>query len=359
MAATVLVPVQPPTGFREKLGPALSNQVAMSSVDRLPSMSECAVHLELLHAIVRVEGEVAAWGKEKGLAEGEAWNVYCSAAAQRFLKWSHLAEAHKGNTPPLDVLIVWHAYMLNTDAYRQYENQVLKGGMGLKGINWAAVHRQIDEDNRFNISAEEAVTMNNLPFPVDLLGTLKNEKVKINSTSSSPSINFDMVAAVQRQLKFAHKMHDAKWLRSPFAVQILETAIDRYEMFFTLIAEHPGVSLSPTADIDLVWHTHQLSPKRYGLYSARKAGKFVNHNDNVGKCLLAGAFDSAKTLFRERFGSDYQVCYCDGCMVSRAAGGHTRNNETSDCSGEACIPQTCSESCKADCSGDSCQGESI
>jgi hypothetical protein len=48
-------------------------------------------------------------------------------------------EAEKGDTPPLDVLIVWHAYMLNTAAYRKYENHVLKGRMGLKGINWAAV----------------------------------------------------------------------------------------------------------------------------------------------------------------------------------------------------------------------------
>ncbi|KAI0515098.1 hypothetical protein F5B22DRAFT_201883 [Xylaria bambusicola] len=358
MFATILVPNQPSTGFREKLGPALDNQVAAGSIDRLPSMSECAVHLELLDAIVRIEAEVAAWGKEKGLAEGVAWNAYCSAAAQRFLKWSHLAETHKGNTPPLDVLIVWHAYMLNTAAYRQYETQVLKGRMGLKGINWTAVHRRIGEDNKFNISAEEAAAMSHLPFLVDLLGALKNEEVKIDSTSSSPSTNFDMVAAVQRQLKFAHKMHDAKWLRSPFAVQILESAIRRYEMFFTLIAEHPGISLSPTPDIDIVWHTHQLSPKCYGLYSAMKAnGKFINHNDNVGKPVLAGAFDSAKKLFRERFGSNYQVCYCERCIVSRAPGGHTHNDESSDCSGDSCIPQTCSNSCKADCSGDSCQND--
>lgn len=385
MATAVLLPVQLSTGFRGKLGPALDSQVEAGSADHLPSVSECAVHLELLGAIVRVEGEVAAWGKEKGLAEGVAWNTYCSAAAQRFLKWSHLAEAHKGNTPPLDVLIVWHAYMLNTAAYRRYENKVLKGRMGLKGINWAAVvscslqlhsylvqsadsnlglweqHRRIDKDNRFNISAEDAAAMNQLPFPADLLGALKSGEVQINSTNTAPSTKFDMVAAVQRQLKFAHKMHNAKWLGSPFAGQILETAIRRYQMFFTLIAEHPGGSLSPTPDIDLVWHTHQLSPKRYGLYSAMNAnGKFVNHNDNVDKPVLRVAFESAKTLFRERFGSEYQVCYCESCMVSRAPGGHAHNDESEECSGESCIPQPpAPESCQSSCSGDSCQGENL
>ena len=380
MATTIPVPVQPSTGFRGKLGHALDNQVAAGSEDRLPSMPECAVHLELLEAIVRVEGEVAAWGEEKGLAEGVAWNVYCTAAAQRFLKWSRLAEAHQGDTPPLDVLIVWHAYMLNTAAYRRYENQVLKGRMGLKGINWAAVvsgslqlylyhiydaasnigpweqHRRIDKDNKFSIPAEEAATMNHLPFPVDLLAALKNEENKIDSTDSSPSANFDMVGAVQRQLKFAHKMHDAKWLRSSFAAQILETAIRRYEMFFTLIVEYPGISLSPTPDIDLIWHTHQLSPKCYGLYSAMNAnGRFINHNDNVHKPALTGAFDIAKTLFRERFGSDYQVCYCEGCMVSRAPSGHARNDESSDCS---CRGLGCGDDYvnrDIDCGDDSCQ----
>jgi len=139
MVTTILVHDQPSTGFREKLGPALDSQFGASSAGCLPGMSECAVHLELLDAIVRVEGEVAAWGKDKGLSRGEAWNAYCYTAAHRFLKWSHLDETYKGDTPPLDVLMVWHAYMLNTAAYRQYEIQELKGRMGLKGINWAAV----------------------------------------------------------------------------------------------------------------------------------------------------------------------------------------------------------------------------
>ncbi|KAI1171973.1 hypothetical protein F4777DRAFT_582349 [Nemania sp. FL0916] len=365
MVATLLVPVQPPASSRGKLGPALDNQPTVGDVDRLPSVYECAVHLELLDAIVHVEGEVVAWGQEEGFAEGVAWNAYCSAAAQRFLKWSHLAEAHKGNTPPLDVLIVWHAYMLNTAAYRRYENKVLKGRMGFKGIDWPAVHRRIDKDNSFNISTEETATMKYLPFPVDLLGALKNKKVKIDSTSTYQSTNFDIVAAVQRQLRFAHKMHNAKWLRSTFAVQILETAIRRYDMFFTLIAEHPGTSLSPTPDIDLVWHTHQLSPRHYSVYSAMKTnGKFINHNDTVGKPVLAEAFHSAEKLFHERFGTEYQVCYCERCMVSRPSGGHTRNDESSDCNGESCMAIQCdsncsADSCSAECSGESCQSENI
>lgn len=65
--------------------------------------------------------------------------------------------------------------------------------------------------------------------------------------------DFDMVAAIQRQLKFSGLMSNAKYLESQFSDEILTNAIDRYEKFFTLIAEHPGVGIAPTPDIDLVW----------------------------------------------------------------------------------------------------------
>ncbi|KAI1736029.1 hypothetical protein F4680DRAFT_452263 [Xylaria scruposa] len=317
MVAAILSPVQLSTSNREELALTFDKQLEAGQADRLPSISECAVHLELLDAIVHVEGQVTEWGQEKGLAEGVAWNMYCSAAAHRFLKWSQLPKSHGVPTPPLDILIVWHAYMLNTAAYRQYEIEVLKGhfNLGLGGQ-----HRWIDDDSRFNFNSEDAATMGQLPFPVDLLGALKDGNVHIDNASPSPATDFDIVAAVQRQMKFAHKMHDSKWLRSPFVGQILESAIRRYEMFFILIAEHPGTPLSPTPDIDLIWHTHQLSPKRYGLYSAMKAnGKFINHNDNMAKGALHRAFTSTKTLFRDRFSSEYRVCYSAKIAVVKAA----------------------------------------
>jgi hypothetical protein len=368
--------------FRGKLGPAIGSQ-GVGSLDHLPSVFECGVHLELLDAIVRMKGEVDACGKEDGLGEGVAWNVYCSAAVLRFLKWSQAAEAEE-STPQLDVLMVWHTYMLNTAAYRQYENCVLKGRLGHKGINWVTVvsrslrphsylvlsrssnlgsreqHQRI-KDGGFNISTEDAAAMNQLPLPADLLGALKKGEIRNGITILPPPANFDLVAAVQRQLKFAHKMHSLEWLRSPFAHKILKTAISRYEMFFTLIAEHPGNPLSPTQDIDLVWHTHQLSPKRYGLYSAMKAGgTFINHNDAADKHSLDKSFSTAEALFRERFGREYLVCYCGRCISSRAAGYgdgkglvvHVGSDPSSSCNANC---NDCSNGCKtSSCSGASC-----
>jgi predicted PolB exonuclease-like 3'-5' exonuclease len=71
--------------------------------------------------------------------------------------------------------------------------------------------------------------------------------------SQAHGCDFDIVAAIQRQLKFSYSMYNANYLKSRFADNILENAIDRYEKFFTLIAENPGVGIAPTQDIDLVW----------------------------------------------------------------------------------------------------------
>lgn len=69
----------------------------------------------------------------------------------------------------------------------------------------------------------------------------------------SPYGGFDMVAAVQRQLRFAEKVHRAEWRRPENIYSFLVRATIRYMEFFTLIAENPGVGLAPTLAIDLVW----------------------------------------------------------------------------------------------------------
>jgi hypothetical protein len=62
-----------------------------------------------------------------------------------------------------------------------------------------------------------------------------------------------MVAALQRRLKFAGKVHNAECRRPEILDDFLGAAIGRYWEFFTLIAEYPGVELAGTLAIDLFW----------------------------------------------------------------------------------------------------------
>lgn len=71
--------------------------------------------------------------------------------------------------------------------------------------------------------------------------------------SLAPTNDFDMVAAVQRQLRFAEKIHDAQWRHPDTLNSFLGSAVESYREFFTLVAENPGVGLAPTLAIDLVW----------------------------------------------------------------------------------------------------------
>lgn len=77
---------------------------------------------------------------------------------------------------------------------------------------------------------------------------------------SSAITDFDLVAAVQRQLKFAEKMHDAQWRHKTTRDDFLDSAIARYEEFFTMIAENPSVCMTPTLAIDLVWWAPASDP---------------------------------------------------------------------------------------------------
>lgn len=122
-----------------------------------------------------------------------------------------------------------------------------------------------------------------------------------------------LVANVQRQASFVDKMHRHLWLRSPPAAGTLRRAIDRYDGFLQLFKLHPWCTLVPTLDVDLAWHTHQLSPLQYIAAVEARAGRFINHDDKIVQGRLNVGMDKTKELFQERFGERYNVCLCWDC----------------------------------------------
>lgn len=65
----------------------------------------------------------------------------CRAAATKFFEWSETVDARGAHLamPPLDVLVVWHAFLLNPSAYRTYADEDLDGRLGGKGLDWDAL----------------------------------------------------------------------------------------------------------------------------------------------------------------------------------------------------------------------------
>ncbi|KAF9644170.1 hypothetical protein BDM02DRAFT_3175056, partial [Thelephora ganbajun] len=128
----------------------------------------------------------------------------------------------------------------------------------------------------------------------------------------------ELVAAAMRQTKFTEKMYHLGWLNpgffdNPEDVRALQHCVVRYYGFLTLIQSDISLFV-PTLDIDLAWHTHQLSPKAYKKDCGLYAGKFVNHDDQVEESHLSDGFDLTcrawEARLSSRFGIPYMHCGC-------------------------------------------------
>jgi hypothetical protein len=125
--------------------------------------------------------------------------------------------------------------------------------------------------------------------------------------------------AVLRQQSFVDKMWDHLWIRSPALEGTLRRARDRYSNFLKLFKLYPTTMFVPTLDIDLVWHTHQCSPKTYHSMTLELAGKFVVHDDSIVQQKLDTGLQDTKSLYRMRFGKEYHMCACWDCQALQSA----------------------------------------
>ena len=55
--------------------------------------------------------------------------------------------------------------------------------------------------------------------------------------------------------------------------------------------------------------------------SQELVGRFVNHDDSVGKEVLEGGLEQTRGLWRIRFGTEYRICGCWDCeaLISAVA----------------------------------------
>jgi len=81
----------------------------------LPNVDECTAHLQLLHDFVLLRHRISQWASNTHRDSTETWNVFVQLAASRFVYYSQHMGLHGqlAHTLPLDVLMVWHAVLLN------------------------------------------------------------------------------------------------------------------------------------------------------------------------------------------------------------------------------------------------------
>lgn len=98
----------------------------------------------------------------------------------------------------------------------------------------------------------------------------------------------------------------------------MERLLLKYTRYIAILAAHPGEPAVPTLDIDLAWHTHQLSPKSYLDYTVAKTGTLVDHSDRVDEDMLSIAFEWTSRVYSKTYGEAYSDCACWYCDSIRA-----------------------------------------
>ena len=118
----------------------------------------------------------------------------------------------------------------------------------------------------------------------------------------------ELGGAVIRQGIFVDKMHSIDWLHSPAAQSTMNRLLTKYSRFITIIAQNPRVTVVPTLDVDLAWHTHQLSPSPYFQYTFQKCYKFIDHDDKIAEDTLSTGFEWTSKTYEKLFGEIYSEC---------------------------------------------------
>ncbi|KAH0558382.1 hypothetical protein GP486_004960 [Trichoglossum hirsutum] len=179
---------------------------------QLPSVAECAVHLQLLESFHVLREKVlksnaldrtfSIWPKipRRSAAEyrrnprraaaldptfqarrQKKWHIFVDLAVARFASWwgemdNILRLLDAGEIPPLDVLMVWHSLLLNPRMYTALCEESGYQGMSSLRFPWKAVHDAIStKDSSFVLTESATATYSKQTgLGPDLLGYLAN-----------------------------------------------------------------------------------------------------------------------------------------------------------------------------------------
>ena len=150
---------------------------------------------------------------------------------------------------------------------------------------------------------------------------LRGERVAIRRMMSrywenSSPFALDLVGAVVRQGSFIEKMHNIDWLHSPALPSTMSRLLTKYSRFVQIMADRTNMAV-PTLDVDLAWHTHQLSPYGYMLYTVVHTAQFIDHDDKVAETRLNDAFAWTSKTYQRLFKEPYSECTCWYCEAVR------------------------------------------
>ncbi|KAK3681210.1 hypothetical protein LTR37_020924 [Vermiconidia calcicola] len=178
-----------------------------------------------------------------------------------------------------------------------FPKHLLLGGLGRKILGQTRQSQSNQRMETIRYMIEQAITDRGYVRQARgiLSGRLERaERISIRRMMSrywdnSSPFALDLVGAVIRQGSFVEKMHNIDWLHSPALPSTMKRLIVKYKRFTNIMKDRLHMAV-PTLDVDLAWHTHQLSPYSYMKYTVAATGQFVDHDDKVAETALNEAF---------------------------------------------------------------------
>ncbi|OAR01492.1 hypothetical protein LLEC1_03093 [Akanthomyces lecanii] len=272
----------------------------------VPDASHAAVHLALLECFRGLKLNATAldvpvelppqYAEKPNLAsaadpgsstQNERWDLLLKLAVTRFGVWwsqihlvlTHAAAYanHGGSTrqvqltesylPPLDVLLVWYAFMLDSSSYaaacRARESDV--PGLANLCFPWKAIWTVVDMDTMVYTLPKGAQT---------LFHTLSGQSADILTYLNDPPayteeplplLPVDMVAEVKKHEPFLDEAHNLLWIRSPALQGSLKRASADFKGVKAQLtcATNADSAAELSFGVRLFWRTFRLFPFVY------------------------------------------------------------------------------------------------
>jgi len=123
-------------------------------------------------------------------------------------------------------------------------------------------------------------------------------------------LSIDLVAAALRQREFSKKI-TGEGCRALDTPEALFKATTRYHKFLLLIKRRASGKgnakngLVPTLDIDLCWHTHQLSAFSYREWCIDHLGLAISHDDSIGEKSLTSGLKETSLAWYDAYRESY------------------------------------------------------
>ncbi|KAG8921218.1 hypothetical protein FRC00_008967 [Tulasnella sp. 408] len=197
----------------------------------LVTREDVKAHLELLRAFHDIRATST---------DDDTWQRRVADSVVKFQAWARQVQPIENPSIPvdMDILMVWHTYLLNP---LKYQHDVARLYPGLLQLEFADAVARLARGSLTPPVGRKPAAPSELPATAELS---------------------DLEAAVQRQASFIDKVARLGWGEKA-TDEFLSNCIHRYGCFLDLMKTGAVHSLVPTLDIDLAWHTHQLKGSRY------------------------------------------------------------------------------------------------